>query len=65
MIVCVFIRYQVDLTGRPNQVYLSGLPNSEWLALDYGVCLIRLKYFQITLISVASAMLILTTPLDI
>jgi hypothetical protein len=25
--------YQLDLTGGPNQVYLSGLPDSEWLAL--------------------------------
>jgi hypothetical protein len=24
--------YQVDLTGTPDQVRLSGLPGSEWLA---------------------------------
>jgi hypothetical protein len=28
--VCVLIRYQVYLTGGPDQVYLSGLPD--------GVC---------------------------
>jgi hypothetical protein len=33
LIVCVLIRYQVDLTGEPDQAYLSGLPASEWLAL--------------------------------
>jgi hypothetical protein len=26
--------YQVDLTGAPVQVRLSGLPDSKWLALD-------------------------------
>jgi hypothetical protein len=25
--------YQVELTGGPDQVYLSGLADSEWLAL--------------------------------
>jgi hypothetical protein len=24
--------YQADLTGGPDQVYLSGLPDNEWLA---------------------------------
>jgi hypothetical protein len=28
--VCVLIRYQVDLTDGPDQVYLSGLNDSEW-----------------------------------
>jgi hypothetical protein len=26
--------YQVDLTGTPDQVRLSGLPDSMWLALQ-------------------------------
>jgi hypothetical protein len=26
--------YQVDLTGAPDQVYLSGLPESEWLVFE-------------------------------
>jgi hypothetical protein len=25
--------YPVDLTGGPDQLYLSGLPDGEWLAL--------------------------------
>jgi hypothetical protein len=29
----VLIRYQVDLTGGPDEVYLLSLPDSEWLAL--------------------------------
>jgi hypothetical protein len=28
----LIIRYQVDLTDGPFQPYLSGLPDSEWLA---------------------------------
>jgi hypothetical protein len=32
--MCELIRYQVDLTAGPDQVYPSGLPDSEWLALD-------------------------------
>jgi hypothetical protein len=33
LIVCVLIRYLIDLTGGPDQVYMSGIPDSEWLAL--------------------------------
>jgi hypothetical protein len=33
LIECVLIKYQVDLTGRPFQSYLSGLPDSERLVL--------------------------------
>jgi hypothetical protein len=29
----VLIKYQVDLTSGPDQAYLSGLPDSEWLAV--------------------------------
>jgi hypothetical protein len=32
--VGALIRYQVDLTGGPDRVYLSGLPDSKWLAQD-------------------------------
>jgi hypothetical protein len=30
----VLIRYQLGLTSGPDQVYLSGLRDSEWLAKD-------------------------------
>jgi hypothetical protein len=48
LIVCVLIRYQVDLTDGLFQSYLSGLPECEWLVF-YFVC--HISNQTITLVS--------------
>jgi hypothetical protein len=50
----VLIRYQVDLTSVPDQVYLSG--DSEWLALfieaiQQGLATFWAKYSQYTTVA--------------